>query len=73
MRDELLINSPLPASVWVDALEIMQLIKITSQTLKAYRKRGIVAHSKLKGGKTLYDIQKLKSDLERNRRGGQYA
>ena len=62
--------APLPTTVWVDAQEIMEILKIGKDTLKQYRSRGVLTHSKLNNGKIMYDKQKLLNDLEQNKRVG---
>ena len=54
---------------WVDAQVILQLLKVSKPTLKRYRAKNIVVHSKM-GGKYLYDIRYILNQLDDEKEGG---
>ena len=54
---------------WVDAQIMLQLLKIDKSTLKRYRAKNIVVHSKI-GGKYLYDLKYTLNKLDDGKSGG---
>lgn len=52
---------------WIDGQQLMELLHTSIDTLKKYRKNGILPFSKL-GGKLYYNIRDIMIMLDNNRR-----
>ncbi len=58
---------PVPGPDWIDAQEVMEMLKIRPSTLKHWRNTGIIPYSNF-GGKLLYDRSEILLLLEKNRK-----
>lgn len=53
---------------WLDGQEVMQMLHIKVETLKNWRRSGVIPYSKL-GGKLYYNLPEIKQLLLQNKQG----
>lgn len=53
---------------WLDGQEVMQMLHIKVETLKNWRRSGVIPYSKL-GGKLYYNLLEIKQLLLQNKQG----